>query len=134
MIPRGALEVILFAERKFAGSLVFTDSSITIGSAPDAMVRLDDPSVAAEHAVIHFTGRTAVIEDHGGTSGVFLRMSKIDSHLIQPTDEIRIGRYALRFVVHQQAAPAPEPVVAAAPPAMELELDADDVLGDSPTP
>ena len=69
MSSRGALEVILFADKKFVGSLVFTSSTVTIGSAEGQMVQLADPDVAAAHAVVHFTGRTAVIEDCGQQDG-----------------------------------------------------------------
>src|SRR5438093_787733 len=102
MIPGSMLEVILFVDRRFVRSLEFTDTSITVGSAANAMIRLDEPAAAPQHAVIHFTGRTCVIEDQGAPSGTWCGGQRIDSHIVKPSDEIVIGRYGLRFVIHAQ--------------------------------
>ena len=56
---RGALEVILFEETRFVGSLMFTSPEVTIGSDPGVMVRLEDVDVAPCHAVLRFDGDTA---------------------------------------------------------------------------
>ena len=122
MKPRGALEVILFLDRRFVGSQEFTEPLVTVGTAEGAMVRLDGADIAAEHAVVHFTGRTCVIEDQGTKAGTFCSGERVDSHLMQPNEEIAIGRYTLRFVIHQaQAAAAPIAVAPApAPPKPEV--------------
>ena len=66
---RGALEVILFEDTRFVGSLMFTSSEVTIGSDSGAMVRLEDVDVAPCHAVLHFDGDGCQIEDCGSTRG-----------------------------------------------------------------
>jgi hypothetical protein len=109
MSSRGALEVIVFSDSKYVGSLMFTSPQITVGRDPRAMVRLDDPWVSLKHALIHFNGSTTIFEDVGSRNGASMRGERLTKVVVRPTDEIEIGRFRLRFVVHaldDQPAPA----------------------------
>jgi transcriptional regulator with PAS, ATPase and Fis domain len=48
------------------------DGAVTIGRAESNFVRLDDPSVSRQHAVLH-VGTTIEVEDLGGQNGTFVR-------------------------------------------------------------
>ena len=43
---RGALEVIVFEDARFRGSLMFTSAEVTVGNDPGVMIRLDDPTIS----------------------------------------------------------------------------------------
>jgi hypothetical protein len=105
---RGALEVILFEETRFVGSLMFTSPEVTIGSDPGVMVRLEDVDVAPCHAVLRFDGDTCQIEDCGSALGTSVNGVAVATRIIQGMDEISIGCYRLRITVHKaDATPAP---------------------------
>jgi pSer/pThr/pTyr-binding forkhead associated (FHA) protein len=105
---RGALEVILFEETRFVGSLMFTSPEVTIGSDPGVMVRLEDVDVAPCHAVLRFDGDTCQIEDCGSALGTSVNGVAVATRIIQGMDEISIGCYRLRITVHKaDATPTP---------------------------
>ncbi len=97
---KGALEIVKFADGKFVGTQVFTSKTVTIGRVKGQMLRLDDPTVSSEHAVLHFTGKSCLIEDQGSRNGVLCNGQRIESQLLQPDDEVQIGKFTLRFVIH----------------------------------
>ena len=100
MSAKGALEIVKFADGKFVGTQVFTSKTVTIGRVKGQMLRLDDPTVSSEHAVLHFTGKSCLIEDQGSRNGVLCNGQRIESQLLQPDDEVQIGKFTLRFVIH----------------------------------
>ena len=114
---RGALEVILFEDTRFVGSLMFTSPEVTIGSDSGAMVRLEDVDVAPCHAVLHFDGESCRIEDSGGALGTEVNGVAVASQAIKGMDEISIGRHRLRITLHKaDVAPAPVSVRPVAKP------------------
>lgn len=114
---RGALEIILFEETRFLGSLMFTSSEVTIGSDPGVMVRLEDVDVAPCHAVLHFDGETCQIEDCGSPLGTSVNGVAVATRIVQGMDQISIGCYRLRITVHKaDATPAPVSVRAVPKP------------------
>ena len=115
---RGALEIILFEETRFVGSLMFTSSEVTIGSDPGVMVHLEDVDVAPCHAVLRFDGDTCQIEDCGSALGTLVNGMAVATRTIQGMDEIAIGCYRLRLALHKaDATPAPVSVRAVPKPA-----------------
>jgi hypothetical protein len=115
---RGALEVLLFEDTRFRGSLMFTSSEVTIGSGPGVMVPLPDAHVAPCHAVLRFDGDSCRIEDCGSALGTEVNGAPVVSQAIEGMDEISIGRYRLRITVHKpDATPAPVSVPTVSKPA-----------------
>jgi predicted component of type VI protein secretion system len=105
---RGALEVILFEDARFRGSMMFTSAEVTLGSDPGVMIRLEDPSVSACHAVLLFDGDTCTVANYDELVGTLVNDEPIAEQVISATDEIRIGRFRLRITVHKpDATPAP---------------------------
>ena len=71
---------------------------LTLGSAPDNDVVVDEPSVSRVHAVFQFLNRTWFVEDCGSRNGTFVGAGRIASmHALRPGDEVRVGRVQLRF-------------------------------------
>jgi hypothetical protein len=112
---RGALEVILFEDARFRGSMMFTSAEVTVGSDPGVMIRLEEPSVSACHAVLRFNGETCTVANYDEFMGTLVNDEPIEEQVVSPTDEIRIAQYRLRITVHKaDATPAP---VSVRPPA-----------------
>jgi hypothetical protein len=115
---RGALEVILFEETRFRGSLMFTSTEVTVGSAPGVMIHLDDSTISPCHAVLRFDGETCTVENYDPILGTQVNGEAMEQREVFPTDEIQVGRFRLRINVHRaEAAPTPLPV---RPPARPL--------------
>jgi hypothetical protein len=112
---RGALEVILFEEARFRGSLMFTSAEVTVGNDPSVMIRLDDPTLSPCHAALHFDGETCAVENYDAILGTLVNGEAVEHRDISSTDEIQIGRFRLRINVHRaDATPTP---VSVRPPA-----------------
>ncbi|MBI4509334.1 MAG: AgmX/PglI C-terminal domain-containing protein [Deltaproteobacteria bacterium] len=85
------------------GTFQFPAGPVTIGRNPQAMVRLEGPDVSSEHALLHFTDKSCLVEDSGSRNGVFVAGRRVDSHLLRATEEIQIGAYVLRISLRPAA-------------------------------
>lgn len=69
----------------------------SIGRKPQNDIRLDDPTVSGEHAVILML-QNYYIEDMNSTNGVILNGKKVTRRQLNHGDMIRIGRHELKFL------------------------------------
>ncbi|MFO0723840.1 MAG: FHA domain-containing protein [Myxococcota bacterium] len=100
------LELVIFAGASRVGARVFPASRvITIGSAPEAAVRLDDSSIGARHAVVYMEGGLARIADHDGRSVILVNGAPTRGSVVQEGDEVRLGIFRLE-IHHIPAAPS----------------------------
>ena len=98
---RGALEVILFEDARFRGSLMFTSAEVTMGSDPGVMIRLDDPAISPCHAALRFDGETCTVENYDQILGTLVNGEAVAQQEVSATDEIQVGRFRLRINVHR---------------------------------
>jgi len=68
----------------------------TIGRSRSATLRLTDSTVSGTHAQIKKTSKGVIIKDLGSSNGTFVNDEKIDSHVLQMSDRIRIGNIGLK--------------------------------------
>lgn len=68
-----------------------------IGRKPQNDIRLDDPTVSGEHAVI-LKLQNYYIEDMNSTNGVILNGKKVTRRQLAHGDIIRIGRHEMKFL------------------------------------
>ena len=118
------LEIIVLRGHKFVTSQVVTEREITIGSGEHNTVKIAHASVAPAHAVVHFTGRSCLVEDLDSATGIVLGNERVSSHMMKSDEEIGIGEFTLRFVIHREASehtplPAASPLQAKKTPAPE---------------
>jgi len=95
----GAVEVFVFKDGRFLGSRCYSQSVITIGRGRGATLKLVDPSVSEQHAVINCDGSTLVVSDNGSRSGVFVNGESISNHTVSSFDEIAIGPFRLKVTL-----------------------------------
>jgi hypothetical protein len=136
---RGALEVILFEESRFRGSLMFTSAEVTVGSDPGVMVRLNDADLSPCHAVLFFDGETCTLENYDEVNGTQVNGVSVARQELSATDEVQIGRFRLRIAVHRpDATPAPvsprPPARPAKPAAAPQSRPAPPPVQESPVP
>ena len=68
-----------------------------IGRGESASVRLDDPLVSQEHALVEVGDHGFAIRDAGSRNGVYIDDRRVEAHVVEPDELVRIGRSLLRF-------------------------------------
>jgi len=71
--------------------------NFTIGRAHDNDLVIDDPTVSAYHAKIYTYLTASYIEDLNSTNGTFVDGKRINTHILRPGTEIRMGKAALKL-------------------------------------
>lgn len=72
---------------------------VTIGRAPTNTIRVDDPFVSAEHAVISTRGDELWIEDLGSTNGTFVNRRQLAAPTrLQSGDVIQVGQVKIKLL------------------------------------
>ncbi|MBK8482506.1 MAG: AgmX/PglI C-terminal domain-containing protein [Proteobacteria bacterium] len=91
-----AVEVFVFLGDRFLGSRCFQQSTITIGSDPEATLRLRDANIEARHAVLRLEGGHLVIASSARANGVLVNGEAIDVRRVGSVDEVRLGPFRLK--------------------------------------
>jgi len=74
-------------------------SGATVGREPGNVVRIDDDSVSARHAMIRHENGRWWLEDLGSTNGTFVNESRVTGRAsLQNGDIIQLGRVTGRFI------------------------------------
>jgi len=81
------------------------DGTILIGRDPASAIHLKDSQVSWKHAVLVSGHGGCVVEDLGSSNGTFIGAARIQRHLLQPGERIKIGPYEL--ALHVAQAPSP---------------------------
>ena len=107
------LQVVILRDGLLVGTEVFVPGSYSVGSAPLSDLKLDDPAIQQQQAVLYFQNGKAAIQDMGG--GVYVNGIKVTACEVRSMDEVVVGPFVLkiRVVAQKTAAPAVPPEVAA---------------------
>ena len=92
--PRGTRRALLVADGK---RRVLGGDGVTIGRSHDCGVVLDDPNVSRRHAELRPEGEGWAVADLGSTNGITVNGSRVERAVLQPGDEIALGRSRLTF-------------------------------------
>jgi hypothetical protein len=99
MNPSGAIEVFVFKDGRFLGSRCYSQTVVTVGRGRGATLKLMDPSISEQHAVIRFEAGSLVLSDAGSQSGVFVNGERIGTRKVSSFDEVSIGPFRLKVSV-----------------------------------
>jgi pSer/pThr/pTyr-binding forkhead associated (FHA) protein len=81
-----------------AGSRFLLDKDVTTaGRHADSEIFLDDVTVSRRHATFTREGDTFTVADAGSLNGTYVNRDRIDTVVLQDTDEVQIGKYRLVF-------------------------------------
>ncbi|MFN0063857.1 MAG: AgmX/PglI C-terminal domain-containing protein [Myxococcaceae bacterium] len=111
-----ALQVVILRDGLLVGTEVFVPGSFVMGSSPEADLRLDDTSVAPEHAYLYFQAGKAAVQDASSPSGLYVNGHRVSACEIRPVDEVSIGPFVLKVRVLNSRTDA-RSAIAAPPPA-----------------
>jgi pSer/pThr/pTyr-binding forkhead associated (FHA) protein len=81
-----------------AGSRFLLDKDVTTaGRHADSEIFLDDVTVSRRHATFTREGDSFTVADAGSLNGTYVNRDRIDTVVLQDTDEVQIGKYRLVF-------------------------------------
>ena len=78
-------------------SFALRGERMSIGRRPDSEVFLDDITVSRDHALLIHRGEHWHLDDCGSLNGTYVNRERIDSHRLEDSDEVQIGKYKLTF-------------------------------------
>jgi outer membrane biosynthesis protein TonB len=110
------LQVVILRDGLLVGTEVFVPGSYTLGSSPDADLRLDDATVDPSHAVLYFQNGKAAVQDSGSAGGLYVNGHQVTACEIRAVDEVVVGPFVLKARVLGQkptARSVPPPEVSA---------------------
>ncbi len=75
----------------------------TLGRHPESTIFLDDITVSRRHAEITHSGGALVVRDVGSLNGTYVNRERVEEAVLEPGDELQIGKFKLVFVARQGA-------------------------------
>jgi pSer/pThr/pTyr-binding forkhead associated (FHA) protein len=101
-------KLILSMDGLVLKEIPLTKERTTIGRKPHNDIQIDNLAVSGEHAVIVTILNDSFMEDLGSTNGTLVNGNSVKKHFLQNNDVIELGKYKLKFIAEQTAAPAAE--------------------------
>ena len=96
-LPKGSALLIVRRGAE-AGSRFLLDTEVSsVGRSQDTDILLDDISVSRRHATFTRTDEGVVVRDVGSLNGTYVNRQMVDEQLLQPGDEVQIGKFRLVF-------------------------------------
>ena len=82
------------------GQSIIIDNPVTlIGRDDECQVKLDDPRVSGQHAMVYFASGEFRVRDLNSTNGSLLNGSPLTEFAYQDGDDLRVGKTVVRLVV-----------------------------------
>jgi hypothetical protein len=83
-------------ESRFLG-----ERRLVMGRAEGVDLRLDDPAVSKQHAAVNVVGNDHILQDLGSANGTFVNDQRVERHLLQHGDVVRLASFHIRYVDHK---------------------------------
>lgn len=80
-------------------SYLLGPGTTTVGRHPESDIFLDDITVSRHHCRFMLDGEGLAVEDSGSTNGTYVNGDRVDRSVLDPGDEVLIGRFHL-IVAH----------------------------------
>lgn len=90
-------KLVSFLDGKRSGDYDLNKERVSIGRKPSNDIQLDHPTVSGEHALVITVRHDSFLEDMGSTNGTRVNREPIKKCVLQDGDEIRIGKYLLKY-------------------------------------
>lgn len=101
-LPKGSALLIVRRGADAGSRFLLDTENTTVGRSQEADILLDDISVSRRHAVFTRTGEGVVVKDVGSLNGTYVNRQMVDEQLLQPGDEVQIGKFRLVFYSARQ--------------------------------
>lgn len=111
-VQPAVLQVVILRDGLLVGTEVLVPGSYSVGSGPEADVKLDDPIVDPIHAVLYFQNGRSAIQDNNSRGGVYVNGHRVKAVEVRSQDEILCGPFVLKTRVVQKSAAQAKPAIA----------------------
>ncbi len=96
-LPSGSALLIVQRGANAGSRFLLNTEASTVGRHSDSDIFLDDISVSRRHAVFLRRPEGTVVRDEGSLNGTYVNRRLVDEVLLQPGDEVQIGKFRLVF-------------------------------------
>lgn len=96
-VPPGRARLVGLTEPVQDDIFLLHGNSLTLGRAAGCDLRIDEPSLSAEHARLTSSGQGWRIVNLLSTNGIFVNDKKVFAHELRHGDVVRLGRITLRY-------------------------------------
>ena len=97
MAGTGMLGWLIPLEGSRIGELLELRGRVTVGSAADNTVAINEPSISGHHCEFVGSANGFKLNDLGSTNGTFVNDKKINTHDLIDNDNVRLGRIRFKF-------------------------------------
>jgi hypothetical protein len=98
VVHGGGALVIRSGGGRVGQSFPLRGDRMVIGRSPEAAIFLDDVTVSREHAVLVRRANGWYLDDSGSLNGTYVNRKRIDSHRLEDSDELQVGKYKLTYL------------------------------------
>jgi hypothetical protein len=98
VVHGGGALVIRSGGGRVGQSFPLRGDRMVIGRSPEAAIFLDDVTVSREHAVLVRRAGGWYLDDSGSLNGTYVNRKRIDSHRLEDSDELQVGKYKLTYL------------------------------------
>jgi hypothetical protein len=98
VVHGGGALVIRAGGGRVGQSFPLRGERMVVGRSPEAEIFLDDVTVSREHAVLVRRAGGWYLDDSGSLNGTYVNRKRIDSHRLEDSDELQIGKYKLTYL------------------------------------
>ena len=96
-LPQGSAMLIVQRGPNAGSRFLLDHDTTTAGRHVDSDIFLDDISVSRRHVQFRRTADGVVVKDLGSLNGTYVNRELVDEVLLQPEDEVQIGKFRLVY-------------------------------------
>ena len=89
---------IIVIKNKPINEIAIGKDITTIGRRPDCDIRINDPTVSGNHALLRKVDGNYLIQDMDSTNGIHVHGHPVKEYLLKNEDLVNIGHHQLKFV------------------------------------
>jgi pSer/pThr/pTyr-binding forkhead associated (FHA) protein len=101
-------ELVVYLKERELSRHTIRSAAVRVGRDPASDLVLDNVGISRHHATVFFDGAQFRIKDEGSQNGVFINGVRVSSEVLKPSDQVQLGKFALRL---EQAPNEPERVM-----------------------
>lgn len=98
-VEPGASVLVVSRGPGAGASYLLTGDVVLAGRAPDSDLFLDDITVSRHHAEFRRSDAGWELRDEDSLNGTYVNRHRIERHLLQPGDEVQIGKYRFAYLI-----------------------------------
>ncbi|HHV61846.1 MAG TPA: DUF3662 and FHA domain-containing protein [Firmicutes bacterium] len=96
-VRAGAARLVVERGYRVGEEFELQEGVTAIGRRKTSDIVLEDPSVSRDHAEVRWEGEGFILIDRDSTNGTFVNGKRVDRHVLQDGDLIRVGKTLFRF-------------------------------------